>query len=156
MRMVWIGLALLACGGDKGDDTSAGGHSHPEITAFVLDPGSGPAGAMVQSTVTVSDFVYTGGEHGDHGTHGPPLDVTPDAGDHDHGDTEGPITGHIHIYWDAIEGNPILMQVTESATLMIPEDATPGVHTLHARVHDADHLIVKPEVTFEATFEVTE
>ena len=38
--------------------------------------------------------------------------------------------------------------------MTVPADATEGMHTLIARLQDADHLILEPEVTFEIDFEV--
>ena len=152
MRAWMLVLPLFsACAGDKDGDTAAMGE--PAITSFTLDPSSGPPGTMVQSTLMVEHFEFTGGEHGD-GTHmGPPAEVSADneSAESGHG-----LIGHVHIYWDNMDGNPVLMQVEHEGMFMVPMDATAGSHPVLARLHDADHLIVKPEVVVEMPFAVTE
>ena len=66
--------------------------------------------------------------------------------------------GHVHIYFDSFDTNPIIQLEDGSpeGDGEIPADAAVGPHVLIARLHGTDHLIIEPEVTAEADFEVTE
>ncbi|MEN0062302.1 MAG: hypothetical protein AAGA48_09125 [Myxococcota bacterium] len=136
MRGWWM-LIAIGCGAEA---------EAPELLRFELSPGVGTAGTEVTSEVAVQHFQLTG--H---------LDDKDDGHDHDHenGKSKG-MTGHVHIYLDDLMTNPVLQQVTEVERFTIPADTEIGEHTIIARLHDATHRIIEPQVTLEVAFEVTE
>lgn len=124
-------VTLVGCADEMGD---------PAFVSFSADPASGPAGSTVRFAVELDNFVLSGDEDHDHG-------------DHDHGAGDGN-TGHVHVYFDAYDTNPIAMMTTPEAEGVIPADAEVGMHVIFARLHGADHLVVEPEVATEIEFEV--
>lgn len=131
--MRWFVVFAVAC---------EGASVPPELLSFTLDPTTGPAGTTVTSTVEVADFELTG------------HDEAAGMDGHAHEDA-GVTSGHVHIYLDDLLTNPLLMQAVEVDTFEIPAETEVGEHTLIARLHDSTHLIIEPQVTLEATFEVT-
>lgn len=132
-------FALVACGpGEVGD---------PEIVSWTVDPLEIVAGGDATSTVELAHFELSGEGHhmGDTGMTG--MSTEAEAG-HEHGDGDVPV-GHVHIYLDDLETNPLLMQTTDSDTFTIPMDTAPGKHTLIARLQDENHKILEPQVTAE-------
>lgn len=123
-------VVLCACGAD-------GDHDHdevPEIVSFTVDPGLVEAGAEAQVQVEVEHFDLGGGEH--------------------HMHEKGSASGHVHIYLNDTESNPLLMMMGSMGTVTIPADTEVGVHALIARLHDSGHLIIEPEVTAEVEIDV--
>ena len=152
MRVLWFVGLTMGC-----TETA-----EPQLISFEVSPGSGAVGTEVTSTVEVADFELTGHsdeghDHGDEG-HGD------DKHGHDHGDEDGHsdddgakvMKGHVHIYMDDLMTNPLLQQAQQTSAFTIPDDIEPGMHTLIARLHDAGHLIIEPQITLEVMFEVTE
>ncbi len=133
-------LALVGCGKDEALD--------PEILDFSVNPTEIEAGTMATATVELANFELSG--HDDMTTM--TMGTDDEDGDH-HGDDGDVQTGHVHIYLDDTETNPLVMMMTETADFMIPMDTAEGAHTLIARLQDADHLIIEPEVVAE--FEIT-
>jgi len=113
----------------------------PEIVSWTLDPTTIEAGGDVTSTFELSNFELTGESDHEH-------DTEELAGDPNH--------GHVHIYLDDLESNPVLTQVTTSDTVTIPDTTVAGTHTLIGRLHDATHLIIEPQVVMEIDIEVTD
>jgi hypothetical protein len=48
------------------------------------------------------------------------------------------IAGHFQIYFDNVNGTPVLITAKESITVTIPSDAQPGSHKFICRVHKHD------------------
>lgn len=133
---LFLAFALAGC---PSTDT----HEHPEITSWTLDPLTVAAGGDLSSTFELMHFSLTGEEGDEHDHEG---DMAMDAGDN---------TGHVHIYLDDLETNPILMQVTLEDTVTLDAATAEGTHTLIARLHNADHEIIEPQVLEEIEIEVT-
>ncbi len=128
-------LAVSACGDGHDHDECAG---DPMIMSFSADTTTMPAGADIQVTVMVHNFTLSGHEEGT---------------EHEH--TEGAcIAGHYHIYLDDLMTNPLAMPATMNATVNIPPGTAAGEHTLIARLHDLDHMIVQPQVMTELSITV--
>ena len=139
-------LALMACGEAAVD---------PAILAFTVDPGTVAAGGTVQVMVELEGFTLTGHDmSGSMSGMDMDMDMDMDHDDHDH-HSDG-TSGHIHIYLDDVETNPLAMMGTSMAEITIPVDAEVGSHTLIARLHDASHLILEPEVVETVDLNVTE
>ena len=140
-------LTLMACGEAAVD---------PAILAFTVDPGTVAAGGTVQVMLELDGFTLTG--HDMSGSmSGMDMDMDMDHDDHDDHDHDSDgATGHIHIYLDDVETNPLAMMGTSMAEITIPVDAEVGTHTLIARLHDASHLILDPEVVETVDLDVTE
>lgn len=139
MRLVLLSVALLVgCGPEE----------PAEIVSFAVEPSEVEAGAEVTTTVDVEHFEFAG--------HGSGMMDETDDMPHGDGmdDDRGEMRGHVHIYLDDLETNPLLMQGTRTASVMIPVDTEPGEHTMFARCHREDHRIVEPEVIAEATITV--
>lgn len=133
----------------------------PGITSFTIDPVSGPPGTEVVATIEVENFELTGEQDGRAERGAAFVDtaeVSTDHEGHEHEDDEGgaPGLGHVHVYWDSFESNPLTQMEHATAVLVIPSDAEPGPHVLMARLHGADHLIIEPQVVAEAEFLVDE
>lgn len=134
-------VGLIGCG--KGDVPD------PEILSFEVDPSEIPAGSMATVTIEVENFAFS-----EHHTDDP-MTMGVDHGDEDH-DAGDVAEGHVHVYLDDLETNPLVMMMSETAELMIPMDTTLGAHTLIARLHDADHLILEPQTTAEVDITVVD
>ncbi len=140
-------FVLIGCGAKDAEDSGTGSEGEleaPELTSFMLDPTSGPVGTVVTSTVMVAHFSLTG-EDGDH-----------DDEHHEGEDHDAELTGHVHVYMDDLMTEPVIMQTTMVGEFTLADDLAVGSHTLIARLHGADHLIIEPQVTAEVSFEVTE
>ena len=130
-------LVLCACG----EETVL----PPELVSFTVDPAIAQAGDELTTTVEVAHFTLTGeAEH----TH----DET--ATDDHAGEDSSDAMGHVHIYLDDLETNPLAMQVTSVGTIIVPEDTEFGAHVLIGRLHDASHLIIEPQVILEIDLEI--
>ena len=139
-------LTLMACGEAAVD---------PAILAFTVDPGNVAAGGTVQVMVELEGFTLTGHDmSGSMSGMDMDMDMDMDHDDHDH-HSDG-TSGHIHIYLDDVETNPLAMMGTSMAEITIPVDTEVGAHTLIARLHDASHLILDPEVVETVDLDVTE
>ena len=153
MRVLPLFALLAACSS-----------AEPDILDFVVDPAAGAPGETITASAEVVDFEFSGGDMdmdmdmGSMDMGGMDMDGDDHDHDHDHGDEDsgkGKIpVGHIHLYMDDLQTNPVLMMNTATATFVVPDDATEGTHTLIARLHGSDHLILEPEVLFELEFEV--
>jgi len=152
MGVMVFGSVVLAAGcsgdGDGEGDTGATHSCHdlggdPAFTEFTVTPGTVAAGGEVDVTVD-----------GDH--IGELMDMahgTMEGTEHDH-EEEGCLGGHLHVYIDDFEENPLAMEGAKAFPMTIPADTTPGTHTLIVRLHNKDHTIHKPEVTMETTVTV--
>ena len=135
-----VSLCMLAACGAEEEEVEA----EPAIVLFSVDPDSAVAGAEVSVMVEVEDFGLSGEDH-DHD----------DASmDDDDDDDDAVVTGHVHIYWDSVDTNPLLMLTEHMGTATVPSDADIGVHVLIARLHDEDHLILEGAEVLELDFEV--
>lgn len=113
-----------------------------DLSATMVAPGE-----TIQATFEVHNFEFSMDGH--------------DHGGHDHAQGGDAIefraacpTGHVHIYLNDLETNPVAMQTTSTGDVVIPEDAPVGEHTLIARLHNADHTILEPQVMMELTITV--
>ncbi|MCA9705730.1 MAG: hypothetical protein KDK70_07775 [Myxococcales bacterium] len=124
----------------------------PELHAFDLSATMVAPGDTIQATFEVHNFTFTMEEGHEH-FQGDPEPLEFRAADHaDHAD--GCLVGHVHIYLDDLMTNPIAMQTFAEGDVVIPADTTPGEHQLIARLHNADHTIIEPQVTLEQTITV--
>ena len=129
--------SLIACGGSE--------PMAPEILSFVVDPQVAAQGEEVTATFELAHFALTGDEGHSHDE---------DMDGH-HGDDDDEMqSGHVHIYLDDLESNPMAMQTELVGTFVVPDDAEIGEHVLIARLHGADHLIIEPQVTSEIDFDI--
>ncbi len=131
MRLLLAALAALLVACPATEEHSEA----PEIESWTVDPLTVMPGDEVTSTFTFQHFELTGEE-------------SEDGHEHEDGDSDDN-HGHVHIYWDDLETNPLLMQVISEDVLTIPSDADDGPHTLIARLHNAEHLIIEPQVIEE-------
>jgi len=146
-RTLLLPVFLVACEADTLDAPA----EPPAFESWTVDAESGPAGTELTATAAVRHFEFTG--ESDHGHD----EAAEEDEEHGHDTDEGGVQrGHIHVYLDDLMTNPLLMQVTATATFTIPEEADVGDHTLMARLHDGDHLIIEPQQIIEVPFEVLE
>ena len=133
-----IALSLVLVGCSKDGDVM-----DPEIVSFEVNPTEITAGTDATVMIEVNHFEFTG--------HDEMTGMSTDAGDgHSHEDGhEGVQKGHVHIYLDDTETNPLVMMMADMDTFTMPIDTTAGAHTLIARLHDDGHLIIEPEVIAE-------
>ena len=123
------GLLLSAC------------HDHPTEPPTLdirVEPTTVVSGDKVTISVTVTN-IRLSDEPGSH-THG--------SG---HGDSD-PSLGHVHVYLDTTDENPIAQMTVAETEVTI--EADPGEHTLIGRLHGADHAIIKPEIRDNETITV--
>jgi len=138
MRLSFLLAVLVGCGGSE--------PMEPEILSFVVDPEVAAQGEEVTATFELAHFNLTGDDGHSHDEH---------MGDHhDEGEDADMQSGHVHIYLDDVETNPLAMQTELVSTFTVPEDAEIGEHVLIARLHNADHLIIEPQVTAEIDFDI--
>lgn len=88
-------------------------------------------------------------EPGGHSEHGLTARTLREAADGH--DEEG--DGHIHVYLDNTDQNPLAQVTTTVFPVIIPRATPAGTHTLIARLHGSDHLILQPEI--RATTDIT-
>ena len=121
----------------------------PQIASFTSSSDTVLQGGELDLELTTDFFEIRGDHHGD--------DEEGDGHDHDHDHGPEPCPGgHPHIYLDDLMSNPLIHATSSQITVTIPEDTEPGEHTLIARLHDDEHLIVDPEVAAEKVIEVEE
>lgn len=138
MKAIWsFGVALVVAGCGPGTAES------PTITAFVVDPTDLAVGGQADVHVEVAHFSLT--EHSEAST------AHEEGGEHAEGEVQ---SGHVHVYLDDLETNPLLMMSGADGTITIPSGTAIGSHVLIARLHGDDHLIVEPEVTSDVAIEV--
>lgn len=137
MRWIALSTALILAGCAKDDEVM-----DPEIVDFTVDPTEITAGTDATVMVDVAHFAFT--EHHDMSTMGA-------DGDHASSAVQ---KGHVHVYLDDLETNPLVMMMSDMDTLTIPDNTEAGAHTLIARLHDDGHLIIEPEVTAEVEITV--
>ena len=121
MRFLLAVPLLFACSGDPGE---------PAILDFMAMPAAGAPGDEITVMVTVEDFELVGG--GMDMSMDMDMDMS-DHDDHDHGHGDA---GHIHVYMDDTQSNPLVMMMSDTGTFEVPADATEGMHTLIARLQD--------------------
>ncbi|MCC7382088.1 MAG: hypothetical protein IT384_09670 [Deltaproteobacteria bacterium] len=132
----FLGLVLTAaaaCGGD------------PAITSFTVTPATVAPGGRVTGTVVVENFEIGHGGSGLTARRSAAALRAANEGEH---------VGHLHVYFDTTEMNPLVMTSSTTFPVPIPADATRAAHTLIARLHNADHTIVEPEVKATASITV--
>jgi len=141
-------VLLVACGGSE--------PMEPEILSFVVDPEVAAQGEEVTATFELAHFTLTGEEGHAHEEDGMGDMDGMEDGEHEGHDSHDGETqmGHVHIYLDDLETNPLAMQTELVGTFIVPEDTEIGEHTLIARLHDSDHLIIEPQVTAEFDLDV--
>jgi len=127
-------IASLVVMGACGEDTPP-----PEILSVEVTPSTVAPGGTVNVAVELAHFEFTE-EHEDH-----------EAPKHGEG---GDNVGHIHVYLDDLMTNPLAMPIEAAFDVTVPADTELGAHTLILRLHDADHLIIEPEVTADAAITV--
>ncbi len=140
LGVVGVLLWTTGCGGDGEACPDLGGE--PAITEFTVTPATVAAGDAVDVTVD--------GEHlGD-------LMPTSDGTDMDmeHEEESACPGGHLHVYLDDLDSNPLTMQEAKAFPMDIPADTPVGPHTLIVRLHNKDHTIYEPQVTMEAQITV--
>ena len=125
-------VTLAACGGD------------PAITSVTITPSTIAAGGTVQMTVELDNFEL--GSGADQMEHGLSRSALREA----HGE-EG---GHLHVYLDSTDVNPLVQTSSSSFPVLIPLGTAAGAHTLIVRLHAADHHIIEPEVKASAALTV--
>ena len=126
------------------------GEGDPEIASFTSSADTVLPGGELDLEVIAVFFELRGGSHSHDDEEG-------EEGGHEHDDGPGPCPGgHYHDYLDDLMTNPLAMPTTSEVTVTIPEDTEPGEHTLLARLHDDEHLIVEPQVIAELVIEVEE
>lgn len=138
-------LALAAC-----SEEAVPCEGEPMIHAFTANMTTVAAGGTLDLTIEVHNFNLGTHTHSD--MHEPVPVSEDDPGVIFSENTC--LTGHVHIYLDDLMTNPILMQEMATGTATIPAGTAAGTHTLIARLHTSDHLIVEPQVTKELTIEV--
>lgn len=142
----------------------------PELLSMEL-PDTIAAGGAFDASFEVRHFEFSmegGHDHDDH-DHGEDHDDGEEHDDHEEqqpGDDDvfragetiseetGCIRGHVHLYIDDLETNPVAQIVNPSARVTLPEDLEPGEHTWIARLHNAEHFIIEPQVVREQPFTV--
>lgn len=141
-------LALSACSSD----------AEPEILSLSVDPSQGAPGDTIEVMADVANMTFSGAMGAAHGDdHG-------NGGD-DHGDEHGDdhdakekdkdgFVGHIHLYFDSFDINPVLQMLESPGEFIVPDDLEPGMHTLFGRIHGSDHTIYEPQIFVEIDFEV--
>lgn len=124
----------------------------PELLAFELSASTVAPGGTLMATFEVDNFEFSmEGDH-DHLARG--------AGDEPivfraatQGDS-GCFVGHVHVYFDDLMTNPVAMLTQPEGEFVIPADATAGEHRLIARLQNADHTIIEPQILLEQTITV--
>lgn len=114
-------------------------HSDPAIDSIAINPTHARAGETITMTLEVSGLELTYGiqAHALRTTHGE--------------ETQG---GHIHVYFDSVDVNPLVQTGSTTIPLIVPVGASSGAHTLIARLHGGDHTILVPEVRAEVPLTV--
>jgi len=123
-------LALAACGS-----------SDPKITSIAINPTHARPIEHITMTLGVENFTLDFVD---------PSSVHALRAAHEGEDEEG----HVHVYFDNLDSNPLVQTASTSFSIGVPGDATPGAHKLIARLHSGDHLILEPQVTAEVTLTV--
>lgn len=140
VRWSLVSLVVVGCSG--GDEACPDLGGEPVFTAFDVAPTTAAAGDTVDITVA--------GDHlGD-------LAASSDGSMEEEGEEEESacLGGHLHIYLDDLETNPITMQEALAFPVTLPTELEAGVHTLIVRLHNHDHTIYEPEVTRETELTV--
>lgn len=142
MGLAVLAMAAAACHDEHDSDCPT---EAPTIDSFAVTPDSAAPGTTLTGTVAVSHFELSGEPH----QHTEALRPGLEPQDED-APAEECVGGHVHIYLDDLETNPLGMPTTPEFTFDLPSDAMPGAHTLIARLHTRDHKILEPQVTAEA------
>ncbi len=146
MSVAVLAMGVAACHDDHGSNCPT---DPPTIDSFTVTPTSAPPGATLEGKVAVSHFELSGEPH--QHTEGLRPGLEPQ---HDDEPAEECVGGHVHIYLDDLETNPLGMPTSAEFTFDLPSDAVAGAHTLIARLHTRDHKILEPQVTAEAAITV--
>ena len=162
LATVSICVAFAAVGCDSGEEDGEEMPmcpGDPELLSMEL-PDMIAAGAEFEASFEVRHFEFSmegGHDHDDHDHDGHDAQHPDDdrfrAGETISAET-GCTIGHVHLYVDDLETNPVAQIVDPSAMLTLPEDIEPGEHTWIARLHDAEHFIIEPQVVREQPFTV--
>lgn len=132
MRLALLAIAIGA---------AACGQGEPRIISMTADPPLVVAGSTTTVTLVLENFAV-GGAH--HGLTARGLRAAEEAGEGD---------GHIHIYLDNTDQNPLVQSSAEVVPVIIPRATPAGAHTLIGRLQGLDHAIIQPEV--KATTSIT-
>lgn len=119
-------LTLAACGS----------HGDPAITSVTIEPTTVAPGGTVTMTVVTENFELDEPSH----SH---LASKQQALRTQHGDEEH--RGHLHIYLNTTEENPLVQSVMTRFPVVIPAETATGAHQLIVRLHGGDHRIIQPE-----------
>jgi hypothetical protein len=133
------GIGATGATGSGGQGAQGGepqGGAPGEVAVeMTVDPTTMPAGAVVQATITVQGFVL----------------AAPTGQPNEDGE------GHFHIYLDAAKGIDYLVaDQSETVQLTIPDDTTPGAHTLRISLGENSHAPLDPPVEDIVDIMVTE
>ena len=141
-RALLVSVLLLGC--DDAGEQSPTCAGEPALLGMTLPEALG-ASDVFEATFEVENFEFSMEGDGDHGT----------GGHHDgDADATGCLVGHVHLYVDDLMTNPIAQQTFAIGVVTLPSDISAGEHTFIARLHDASHLIIEPQITLEQTFTV--
>jgi hypothetical protein len=135
-------VSTLAFGCDSEEDPQP-----PPTLSVEATPTEISSGDSVTLKFTIENFTLSG-EH-DHAhleaAFDPDLAARPDPLEaEDVAEYDGPREGHVHVYLDDFETNPIGMLTVTEAEVVV--EAEPGTHTLLCRLHGSDHKIIEPQV----------
>ncbi len=136
----------LACSGDEEE-----GGPTPTIRAEA-DVTEIMSGDTVTLTFEIEHFTLSGESDHEHLEldFDPPL--TAQADPFAAGEYTGPSEGHVHVYLDDLEENPLAMITTVTGEVVV--EADPGAHTLICRLHGSDHKIIEPQIIDEVDLTV--
>lgn len=131
--LVLAAFSLSACG--------EGAAPHPSIAGFTITPNTAAAGDTLTVEIDAAHFELAG-EH-EHAGHSP--ENLGEASTN---------RGHVHVYFDSFDENPIAMKAERAFDITVPENSLPGEHDVYVRLHASDHTIIVPEVIGMSTLMV--
>lgn len=143
MKLRWlfalISSGLLACGDDGHEDAAAVEcpSEAPAIEKVTASATTVAPGGTITLTFDVAGFELDEATVSDAML---PLHGEEDAEEECPG-------GHMHVYLDSLETDPIMATDKAVVDVTIPVGTTEGEHELIVRVHNHDHAIYEPQVT---------
>ncbi len=128
-------LGLAACGGDD----------EPSFT-MTATPLTVARGGEITLTFNLKNFTLTGGHQ--HGLAPAHEDGT------EHAEAATTKEGHVHVYLDTTDANPLLQ--AEESPVKLTITASTGAHKLIGRLHAGDHKIIEPQIISTVDITVTD